>query len=209
MVQRGGKTMNCESAQQGILLNYSGELAADQHMELQDHLKGCLDCRQYESDIAHITSLAQKDLTTAGPSKETIGRIMVAGRRAGTGRPVFFAFPATQWLAAAAGFLVLVAGTALLVMAHDRRDAAAHGLRMSQMSTIMTIVSGEEIPASDAALLENAKPDARALARQILQVEGLTGDELADDEDATPDDDAQPRDLQSRSTFDSRPEECV
>lgn len=201
--------MNCESAQQGILLNYTGELAAEQRLELQDHLKGCLDCRQYESDIANITSLAQKDLPTAGPSKKTIDRIMAAGRQAGSERPVFFSFSATQWLAAAAGFLVLVAGTALLVMAHDRRDTAAHGLRMSQMSTIMTIVSGEGIPASDTALLENAKPDARALARQILEVEGLTGDELADDEDAIPDDDAQPRDLQSHSTFGSRQEECV
>lgn len=202
--------MNCDSAQQGILLNYTSELAADQQLALEDHLKRCKDCQQYQSDTARIADLARKDMPSAGPSHETIGRIMAAGKRAASARPVFlFSFPAARWLSAAAGFLILAAGAGLLVAAHGRRDAAAHGLRMSQMSTIMTMVSNEEMSASEAAFLENAKPDVRALARQILQVEGLTGDELADDEDSIPEDDALPRDLQSHSTFDSQPEECV
>ena len=201
--------MNCESAQQAILLRDTGELAAGQKLELRDHLAMCHDCRQYDMDTRRIADLSQQAFVSAGPSKKTIERILAAGKRKTSPGTVFMSFTTTQWLAAAAGLMVIFAITGLLVVAHDRRDVAAHGLRMTQMSTIMTMMSCEDFPLADSTTLDSAKPDVRALARQILQVEGLMEEELADDEETIPDDDARPRDLQSHSILDSRPIECV
>ena len=200
--------MNCESAQQGILLHHTGELSTGQEHELLNHLEKCEACRQYKTGMERISALAKKALPTPEPSRETIERILAAGSRAaGRNPPLLFRFPTALRLAAAAGFLLLAAGYCLLVFARERTDVASHHLRVTQISTIMTMVTEEEEMESAAASNGATKPDIRALARQILLVEGLAAEELTENEELILYDDAPTRDLQSRSTFDSHPTE--
>lgn len=202
--------MNCESAQNGILLSHTGELSSGLERELQSHLAECASCRQYKTGTERLAALARKTLPTAEPSREVRERILAAGKRAAAKRPVlFFRFTSAGWLSAAAGFLFIAAGSCVFFIAHARRNAEEHGQRVSQLSTIMAMMVAEDDAAVEAAAHGGARTDMRALARQILRVEGLTVDELAADEEISLDEDAPPRDLQSHSTFDSLPEECA
>jgi hypothetical protein len=71
------------------------------------------------------------------------------------------------------------------------------------------MVTEDDAVAAETTSNGDARLDMRALARQILRVEGLTVEDRAEDEVPIPDDDAPPRDLQSHSTYDSRPAGCV
>jgi anti-sigma factor RsiW len=202
--------MNCECGQQSILLSLSGELPAGRDRELRDHLASCSDCRRYLEDAKLLSALAVPSGREANPSLETIETIMEAGQRAVAGRHArFIRFPDTRWLAAAAGFMLLAAGSCLFIVARRRGDAEEHGARMSQLHTIMAMVSDDETVVAEAARRGDTRPDIQSLARQILRVEGLTAEEAAEEEDSTPVEDAQPRDLQSGSTFGSLPGECA
>lgn len=200
--------MNCDSAQHRILLDQAGELSATELRELQNHLTECADCRLYKISTYNVVDLARKDLPNSGPSSESMERIMAAGRRHAARRPILFLnyFTTSRVLAAAAGFLILAAGSCLLAGTHRQKVAA---LRVSQMSTIVAMVTDEGMMAADAPSQSSAQSDLHILARQILLAEGLLVEDVVEDEDITPAEDVPPRDLQSHSTFDSRPAECA
>lgn len=202
--------MNCDSAQQEILLGHAGELAAGRADELQNHLAECPLCREYKARSAKLLYLASSALPTGTPSAKTTERIMAAGKLKVAGRRRLFLshFSTPQLLAMAASFLILAAGS-LLIIAHSRVDVNAHGQRVTQMSTIAAMVTEDDVAVAEAASRGNARSDLHALAQQILRVEGLMVEDSLEEEEAIPDEDAQSRDLRLRSTFDSQPEECA
>ncbi|MEI6807179.1 MAG: zf-HC2 domain-containing protein [bacterium] len=200
--------MNCDSAQHDILLDQAGELSTAKSHELQKHLMECPACRRYKISTDSVVDLARHALPNSGPSPESRERIMAAARRHAAGRPTLFFnyFTTSRFLAAAAGFIIVAAVSCLLVGTHRQNDTA---LRVSEMSTIVAMVTEEGTVAIETTSHGSTQPDLRVLARQILRVEGLLVEEVVEEEEITPDEDAPPRDLQSHSTFDSQPAECA
>ncbi len=193
-----------------MLLESSGELPADGKAALQRHLAECGDCRGFMADMKAIVRLVERAAPDSMPSHDTIEQILAKGRLVTDRRPSYiFTFTARRLLAVAAGFMVVAAGVSLLAVVHTRLGSAAHGLRVSQMGTIMAMVAEDESAAAEAAAHGDIYPDMRALAAHILQVEGLAAEEQADNEETIPGEDEQPRDLQSRSTSGSQPAECA
>lgn len=202
--------MNCESAQREILLDSSGELSAGRQPALRRHLAGCDNCRNYKLYTENLVALASRALPDAHPSSTTLERIIDEGNRATRRQSLYiFGFHSRSLLAAAAGLMIVAAASCLLVVANRRMNSEAHGRRVSQMNTIIAMVAEDESVASEAAVHGNHRPDMRALSMQILAIEGLVGEEPAEGDEIILDDDDQPRDLQSHSTCDSRPAECV
>lgn len=192
--------MNCKEAEQAILLAETLELSGRKLRELESHLSACALCTQYQQSARQIMASAREALPTGEPSALVTARIRAAAAAAAA-KPAstlaLFRQPIVQALAYAAA-VALVAG-AWLWLSFSRHPATS----INEFRAIMALVS-ETTPAAVEARDDSPREqELRALARELLLMEGLTGGETGETEsEATgPTSDAEPAPtvLRSRS----------
>ena len=193
----GETNMKCRSAQRYILLAQSDELPASKQYKLEAHLAKCEVCAEYEAEARRILEVAAEELPSGEPGTAVLGSIrMAAGERASKG-VVVFPLPIREVLAYAAVLLFLLAGAGAY-LARVRQQTSDS--QIAHVGIIVELLSEEVI---------TEKTDSRALARQLLRMEGLLIDDFATDEDAIPPEEPLPTDLQTRSTVGFHPVGCV
>ncbi len=193
--------MNCEQARHDILLGESGELAPERLALLDQHVVACDACRAYRDESLALMGALKPCLQQGKPSPAVLAAIRaVAAQRAP--RP---AVPYTPWLAAivthrrlaveimawAAVALLLVGGwfmvpedTALQPAAAPM-PAASHSQAL-QVSALIDLASQEEETFSHAVSGDvDEHQQLQALARQLLEMEGLDGSEFVEPDETT------------------------
>jgi hypothetical protein len=180
--------MNCEHAQRSLLLADSGELRAAGRRKLERHLAACASCREYRRLLHAAARRAPGPPPGSRDGEERVRRVLRAAGAAEAGRIVRFPSPLLRAAACAAG-LALVVGGWLLVSGPKERD------RVAEMHAVLAIV-GEAEPRLEADAEHDGEERLRALAEQLLLMEGLHPDGVMAEEFAEP----TPRSLQSHSS---------
>lgn len=164
--------MNTDEIRQKILLDESGELSARDTARLRKCLDSDGEARRYSADTHRMTTMAREALPTGEPSRAVLARIGAAARERSVPRHLFFR-PAVQVLAYAAALALVVSGW--LVLGPDTRT---HADRIVEMHTILEIVTENELPSMEVEGTPEKDAQLAALARQLLIMEGLSGDDL-------------------------------
>lgn len=195
---KSGTETTCEAVRRDMLLARSGELDANGQARLRAHLAACAACRQYGGDVERILELSAAAVPS-GPSEQVLRTLRAAARQEAAARtPIPFRKPVYR-LAALAALWAIVIGSILIFF-----DRNAETDRIRNLSAMAGLLATEEI-AADA---QPVGEDLRALAKQLLALEGL------DDEDVFTDAEAlfeahPPTTSQSHSSRASRAERCV
>ena len=192
--------MNCNDTEKQLLLAASGELAAGKQEALTRHLEDCEACRAVRDQLQALTARLETALKTGEPGAFVMTRIRAAAERR-VHRPLIFRSPSLQVLAYAAALAVVVGGW-FMVSGNGRLD------RIDQVNTLLVMASDEGTEVVGA---EGVGEDAelRALARQLLEMEGLAADEYDEEAWFTPDEALPPTAFRGRSTPASPQKKCV
>ena len=165
--------MKCDDIEQLILLAESGELPPDRRREIDDHMASCARCSRYREEAGEITRLAAGSLP-AEPSPFLVSRILAyAGSRSAHSPRVLAWIPHPRLLALAA--TLLVAACAWVTLFRPGKSDP-----VTDVHTLAALMSVETetdtgIPVSLGSPSEDAL---RALARELLRVEGFAADEF-------------------------------
>ncbi len=182
--------MNTDEIKRKILLAESGELSAHDTVKLEKQLGSDAEARQYRADTRRMTKVAREALPTGVPGPAAMARIRKAAGRHAAPRPLIFR-PAVQVLAYAAALALVVSGWFALAPA-TRTQAD----RIAEMHTILEMVAEDELPALEVQATGEEDAQLAALARQLLIMQGLSGDDLEEIEylpDELPTTDSQSR----------------
>ena len=179
--------MPIDDNQRRILLAQSGELTAGQRVELDAQLAQDPAGRAYRDDLERLTAVAQEALVPAGAGGPALSHVQALAREQVARRQILWFNPIVRQGLAAAALLVLLLGGWQLMPTVDRRAE-----RIAEISAILhaTVESASMVePAGET----THDPQLRALAHQLLALEGLALDDAggADDwelitEDAAP-----------------------
>ncbi|MFC1452823.1 hypothetical protein ACFLSJ_05700 [Verrucomicrobiota bacterium] len=161
--------MKCETAERDILLAGTGELRGSGRDELESHLESCPRCRQYRQGVFHLGTAAREHLRAEGPDRSVLAAIRAAAEERHTGRVFFPGWPVARTLAYAAALALLV-GVGVSLLPEPRTD------RIGAIHDIMVMVSEEEDSGAEREAPD--EPTLRALADQLLIMEGLAEDDL-------------------------------
>jgi hypothetical protein len=183
-----------------LLLEASGELSPQAREELTAHLAGCERCRRAREELGALARLSGAALKAGEPGPFAMTRIRAAAE-ARVNRPLTFRVPALQALACAAA-LALAVGVWFMVAGNGRRDRIGH------VNEILA-VAAEDVAATDAIGGGDEDAELRALARQLLEMEGLAADDYDEDAWLTPDEAPLPTALQWRNTSASPRKRCA
>jgi predicted anti-sigma-YlaC factor YlaD len=166
--------MNCEKWQHKLLLAESGELPEDDRADLEAHLAGCRTCREFPDASAALAAAVRPLLRRDAPSPAAIASICEAAAAA-TRRPLLLR-PLVLRFAAAAAALVVAAGGWLFL----RPDAEQHADGIHHVGLIVTMVSEQHADGANVPAASASDNDTRlkALARELLRMEGLATDEV-------------------------------
>lgn len=193
--------MNCQNAEQAILLAETGELSDRRMRELDAHLASCAACAHYRQSARRLVASARESRPAGEPSAIMMARIRAAAVQRPVPRFLLFPRPVVQVLAYAAAFAVLAGGW----FAFSPGPASPKGTSMNDFSAIMH-AAAETTPtmmmeARDGSATE---PEVRTLARELLMMEGLVEEEVveieAPDAEATSDEELSPTVLRWRSS---------
>jgi anti-sigma factor RsiW len=164
--------MKTDDIKRKILLAESGELSVQDAARLEKRIGVDAEAHRYRADTRRVTKVAREALPTGDPGAAAMARIReAAGERAGL-RPLIFR-PALQVLAAAAALALLVSGWFAFTPA-----TRTHTDRIADMQTILEIVAEDELPAVEVETTGEEDAQLVALARQLLIMQGLSGDDL-------------------------------
>lgn len=173
--------MNCKEAQNSILLAGSNELPANRVQELEGHLAGCAACSAFSDSVRGVLLAVHKSLPGGEPSVKAMAAIRAEAAARTPERSGLIKLPrrAVEWLAYAAGILLIVGGW--MVLKPAMMDRAGRILEVSALASLVTgelSAVGVHPPA-----LETKKPDdheLKILARELLLMEGLAADEVVE-----------------------------
>lgn len=198
--------MNCETCQNMILLQESGELPKREARLLADHLVECSACRHYQSDLMVMQKVIPT-LTHNGPSTAIMQSIR---ETAANDRRRFRWIIGRHWktaLATAAGLMLCLTGIRFAGAPESHRNGMAtrNGIATEFMPLAALILDQDNIwddNSGDSALT--------VLADKILLIQGMDV-EKADEggSDATLPGDNLPTTLQWNSSSALPPERCV
>lgn len=171
-MMRVGKelAMNCNDYTNLILLADSGELPADQRVELDRHLAGCADCRRYRDDLNRISKVAKPALAGAGPSPWVVRNILAQ------------AHPAQRrmWAPSIAGALALAASLLVITLVLPNGDGPATmdqpGESIEAVHTLLALA--EDVPEESRGTRQTVKGEeaVRELAAELLRYGGFNDD---------------------------------
>ena len=183
---------DCSTIQKKCLLQQTGEVSAADRADVATHLGDCGDCRAW---AAELDSLPQR--VTALPAGQP-GPGVVTRLVANAPRPQrrFIGMPLWAPLAGAAALALIVAGS------FSPLQAPTPPLRAQGLHTLAIMVA-EDIGSTvdDLALAESEDEEAlRALAQQLLMMEGLGEDEGFDLNLIAPASEPSPTTFRSRSS---------
>lgn len=194
------KTLDLE---QRLLLAESGELLPEDVAALERELAADARAAAQREELRRLLSAAAAALPSGRPSAPVLARVHAAAAATPVGgrglrilpRPVFL-----QVLAYAAALVVALSAWLVVGMRGGAPD------RIAEMHALV-VVAGENDVATELGLAADSDADAslRALASQLLALEGMTPEEAGtadagDDEEATPAGAPSPTALQPRST---------
>ncbi len=169
--------MNCTTIRNEILLAQSGELSPSRRETLSTHLECCPDCSAFANTARALTESARKRLPQEFPHPSVMVAIRQAAEARGQAKLLWFPTHAVR-LAACAAVLALVAGSAWLAAVPYQRQA----FRVAALSTVVTMVSESVMDDSATVTTVDDDRDLKAVARQLLEMEGFRVDDLFDDE---------------------------
>lgn len=195
--------MNCEQSEREILFLQSGEAPAQALQELEEHLGRCEHCRKYRNDFDRIVAAAREALPAGEPGDAAMARIRTAAeKKTARGQMIIFPQPMTRVIAYAAALTLFIGGW--LILSSDTRSQ-----RINDINTIMAMVSENGPEEMEYPNGSDDEQKLRTLARQLLHMEGLTGDDLTDMEFISPHEKPTPTALRSRSIGGLDPKRCV
>ena len=165
--------MKCAESERAILLGETDELPERRKAELMEHLSDCRHCREYREDVRQITETAGGPGLVSEPRPAVIASIRSAAERRATGHTLMLPMPMTRALAYAAVLAVLI-GVWQVLPTNGRTE------RISEVSTILAMVSEYQLPELDVTDAAGRDEALRALANQLLQMEGLAADDFTE-----------------------------
>ena len=171
--------MNCKRVQRLVFLLDSGELSGRRERAVAAHLERCPVCTAFCADARRLLSAGDVSYGREdGPSPFTMTRIMARARKSVLRKqPFVFAMPGFPMVAAAM-IMVLIAGWWSFRLAGRESPEVS---RINDMHAIIAIMSeGDYEAAGQQAMNENAM--LQRLAEQLLQMEGLAGDDFSEEE---------------------------
>ena len=199
--------MNREKIERMILLAETGELSETDRLRLEQLLATSEDGRAYREDMLRIVTASGAAFSGSDPRPATVARIRAAARD-GVRRPMAVFNPLVVQSLAYAACLALLLGAWFTLRPNGELA------RIHEMSAILTMVS-EELPEEEVDLEGSEKDqELRALARQLLIMEGLAADDLPvidvlGEEDVISGEELSPTVLRSHSTDALESRRCV
>lgn len=158
--------MNCETAQQLILLKNSGELDPADYQPLLEHMGSCSSCRLYETDYNRLAESVQNASLNTAPSRRVIRNILDHAR-SGETKVVHFRLH-TKVLLYAAAIAMLTFSAWFMVPANKSFDSIRH------MNMIVQLMSDDESPSAEVISSQPESDNLKNLARQLLEIEGFS-----------------------------------
>jgi anti-sigma factor RsiW len=147
-----------------LLLEQSGELSARRARRLEGHLAGCATCRAHRAMLRTLLAETGRTFAACEPSAAAaaaVRRMAAAGIR--PRRPVYLR-PSVQVLAYAALLTLFLGGWVFNAASHRER-------RRAKLDAALAIVA---VAAED--VNDGKNPTLHDLARQLIDMEGLTDD---------------------------------
>jgi hypothetical protein len=186
--------MTCEKREQQILLAEAGELRGSSLAELHTHLAVCEQCRAYRETVRLIEAAGRDALPVGSPGPAAMARVRAAAE-AGRGpvRLVLFRYPVLQSLAYAAVLCLLLGAWFLL-------PREARLMRIERVSTIAALVQEDYSEAEAGNQPDTEVAKLRALASELLEIQGFAADELYGGEALTLPGEPDPTASRGRST---------
>jgi hypothetical protein len=194
--------MNCHLSEKNMLLADSNELSAGKIEQLEEHLRSCRHCREYRKDLRRTVLAAKNVLCTEEPTTVTMTRIRTAAQDRIDRKTLIFLRPALQ-VAACAALLTLIAG-GWFMLANSTRTPT-----ISDVGAILAVLSEDD---SQYYILTDelgTDREMRAIADQLLIIEGFAGDDLDYSDHTILLQELPPTTLRSRSMPGLPPTECV
>jgi anti-sigma factor RsiW len=163
--------MKCDTAQKYILLAESGELGRRARAVLTVHLAECPACSALLREYGNFSRAAAGILQANGPGSAALDSVRSEIRRTAPRQAVLFAMPA-KLLALAAGLLA-AAGVAWMLAGEGGSLA-----RVRTVHAVVEVLSDGLVAGADG---QSAHAEAlRALAMDMLALEGLSADPYAE-----------------------------
>ena len=162
------KTINCEIAQQLILLKNSGELDQVDYQPLLEHLNSCSSCRLYEADYNRLAESVRNASSTVTPSKRVIRNIMDYAK-SGETKVVRFKLH-TKVLLYAAAVALLTFSAWFMAPTGKSFDSIQH------INMIVQLMS-DESQTAESVSSQSESDNLKNLAKQLLEIEGFSTEE--------------------------------
>lgn len=192
--------MNRSELERKILLAQSGELAPAEKAELEQLLAESDENMAIKEELDDLLLQAQGAFVSAEPSPEIISNILSEARESAGRHRAFFTRPAVRLVACAAALTVAFTGWFAMLPGKEEPD------QVGQLQALVAMVSDEEIQ-ENAATGELEEERIRALARQLLIMEGFTTEEIVSEEALLWD--PAPTTLRLHKTSELHPRICV
>lgn len=168
--------MKHDELERAILLAQSGELPKHEREKLEAALKDSPEARAYREDVHRIVDLADRHLPCGQPDETTLRGILDAGRPPHQGPSAILFRPAVLQVLAYAAVLLLVLGGWFLWTPNGR------AARIDEMRAIVSVVSEDGgVITSEVSRADDSEAELRALAHQLLMMEGLAQDSMGGD----------------------------
>jgi len=196
--------MNCTTYRNEILLADSGELTPARREALLAHLESCPECDAFARASHGLSELARVHLPQDAPHPSVMVAIRAAAETRGRGKLLWFPTRAVR-LAACAAVLALVVGSAWYAAVPRQR----HASRVAALSTVVTMVAESTMDDTAAMMTVDDDQDLKAVARQLLEMEGFRVDDLFDDEVLSLFEEPAPTTTQWRRTPATPAQKCV
>lgn len=174
--------MHCKTCRNRILLAMSGESPDAAQRLVNVHIKQCTACRAFAQEINHATVAARKHLPTGTPHPFAL----VAIQAAASEPPQSGWFPVHMhgFGLAATAAAVLIAGG--IWFATSIWQPPSQHARVANLSAMVTVAGDTLADAETDYIVVEDEHNLKAVAQQILELEGFTVDELfGEDHDAT------------------------
>lgn len=189
--------MNCKKTRDFLLLQDSGELAADLEQTLEAHLAGCRECAGFKAFLARAHDAVALSLHDREPAERVMDA--VAARIDETCVEKVLPFAGWGRVLGLAASLMVVVGLAVYMTGMKPSNSDIH-----EISALASVV-GEEQPGATGAVESGSRDEMlKALGRQLLAAEGLADEGFGEEAIILGDSDS--TDPQSNSTSASRPE---
>jgi len=174
-------TAICRQHRDLFMRSVTHELSPAQAMELQDHLRECQSCRTWVDDYSTITNAMAGHLAYATPPPRVVTRIIEHAQ------PPHPHGMVLAWLlrpAIAAAAVVLITGIWIGNNTVHNAAIARQGQRAQQIHALAALLSDQEDGTTRGTIIETGEDSLRALAHQLLVLQGVENMEIADTDDA-------------------------